>query len=81
MIGEKEWTPNFSSRGEIGLGPFLDVRSEIIYVRLYFESDRPYWGGRHSPRAGSPVTHLHPTRPHHRTPVGANHAKSAPRFW
>ena len=38
-------------------------------------------GGRHSPRAGSPVTHLDPTPPHHRPPVGTKHAKCAPRFW
>ena len=37
-------------------------------------------GGRHSPRARSPVTHLDPTPPHHRSPVGANHAKCAPRL-
>ena len=35
---------------------------------------------RHSPRARSPVTHLDPTPPHHRSPVGANHAKCAPQF-
>ena len=33
------------------------------------------------PQARSPVTHLDPTTPHHRLPVGANHATCAPRFW
>ena len=37
-------------------------------------------GGRHSPRARSPVTHLDPTAPHHRSPVSAFHAKCAPRL-